>query len=112
MMKKKGAAMVLALVLCLSLLPTAVALVSIARSDLESALEDYHSARAWRAAWGGLELARANLLAGGSGQIRWPDSEVVLVVTVDRQPDGWLVASAAQSGGATATAKIWVPATD
>lgn len=101
-MNKKGAAMVLALVLSVSVLPAAGVLVTIARSDLSSALDDYHSARVWRAAWGGMELVRRDLQAGGSGEVNWPDPEIALEVNISEDEGGWQVNITARSERAVA----------
>lgn len=105
-MNKKGAAMLLALVLSVSVLPAAVALVSIARSDLISALEDYHSARVWRAEWGGLELVKRDLLAGGSGNVIWPDPEITLTIEVWEGETDWQVGITASSELAVAKSTV------
>ena len=107
-MNKKGAAMVLALVLSMSVLPAAGVLVTIARSDLSSALDDYHTARVWRAAWGGMELVQRDLQAGGSGEVNWPDPDIALEVEISEAEGGWLVHITARSERAVATVSAWV----
>lgn len=92
--------MVLALVLSISVLPAAVTLLAIAHSGLESALDDYHWLRAWRAAQGGAVLAETSLRQGGSGQVVWPDPLISLTIRVTEQEGGWFVESIATSGRA------------
>lgn len=103
-MNKKGAAMILALVLSISVLPTAVALLAIARSDLNSALDDYHWARAWRGAWGGVSMVERDLRAGGAGEAAWPDPELDLIVQVSKVGNDWQVEATACSGRAVVKA--------
>ena len=107
-MNKKGAAMVLALVLSMSVLPAAGVLIAIARSDLSSALDDYHSARVWRAAWGGVELVQRDLQAGGSGEVNWPDPDIVLEVEISETEGGWRVYVTARSERAVATSSCYI----
>ena len=95
--------MLLALVLCFSVLPTAGVLVAIARSDLESALDDFHWARVGRAAWATLELVRNNLLAGGTGDLSWPDPEVSLEIDIRDIEGGWRVLVTARTERAVVT---------
>ena len=107
-MNKKGAAMVLALVISMSALPAVGVLVTIARSDLSSALDDYHSARVRRAAWGGLELVRRDLQEGGCGEATWPDPDIALEVEISESEGGWRVYITARSERAVATISTWV----
>lgn len=102
-MNQKGSALILALVLCLTVLPAAGVLVAIAGSDLESALDDYHLARARRAVWAGMELVAQDLLAGGPGQASWPDPDITLEIGVAEGDKDWIITLTARSGRATAT---------
>ncbi len=107
-MNKKGSAMLLALVLCMSALPAAGVLVTIASSDLESALYDYHWARAQRGAWGALELIERDLQGGGGGEVNWPDPEIQLDVKIADIEGGWDVSVTAANEWAEVTVSMWV----
>lgn len=107
-MNKKGSAMLLALILCLTALPAAGVFITIARSDLESALDDYHWARAQRAAWGALELIDRDLQSGGAGEISWPDPDILLAVKIADSDGGWEVTVSAVSERAEVTLSGWV----
>lgn len=91
-MNNKGSAMLLALILCMTALPAAGVFITIARSDLESALDDYHWAKAQRAAWGALELIERDLQAGGAGEVYWPDPDILLEVKIADNDRGWDIA--------------------
>lgn len=103
-MNKKGSALLLILILSVAVLPAAGTLLYIARSDLSSALDDYHHVRAMHAARGGLDLAGADLLKGGDGRVVWPDSSVTLAVSVTETQSGWNITITACSDKATAVA--------
>jgi len=107
-MNKKGAAMLLALVLSMSALPAAGVLVSIARSDLSSALDDYHFARVWRAARAGIALVQRDLQGGGSGEVFWPDPDIFLEVEISETEGGWRVYVTARSDRAVAEVSAWI----
>ena len=97
--------MLLALVLSMSVLPTAAILASSARSDLASALDDYHNTKSSYAARGAVHMVKANLAAGGSGLINWPDQEITLDIQIEENETGWVIRVTAVSDRAAATAE-------
>lgn len=96
--------MLLALVLSMSVLPTAGVLAYIARSDLESALDDYHLSKASYAAQSALVLIEADLLNDGDGQVAWPDPHVLLDILITEVSNGWRITVTACSDRAVAQA--------
>lgn len=111
-MNKKGSAMLLALVLCMAVLPAAGVFITIARSDLESALDDYHWARVQRGAWGALALVEMDLQGGGVGEVDWPDPEIQLEVKIADKSGGWDVSVTAVSERAAVSVSKWVEGQD
>lgn len=101
-MNKRGSALLLVLVLTTAVLPAAGTLIYIARSDLASALDDYHNVRAINAARGAVLLAEADLKSGGDGKIAWPDPDIVLDIRVTETASGWQVLVTAHCGRAAA----------
>jgi len=96
-MNKRGAALLLALVLSMSLLPAVGVFAHINRLDLTSALAYYHNIKVINAARGAIALVRADLLNDGDGQISWPDPDVSLEIIVMVTTDGWIITTIAQS---------------
>lgn len=90
-LNKKGSAMILALVLSIAILPAAGILAYIARSDLASALDDYHYTKVRYAALGAMTILENNLIEGESGELEWPDPEVDLVIQTNEEQGGWTV---------------------
>lgn len=101
-MNKRGSALLLVLVLTTAVLPAAGTLIYIARSDLASALDDYHNVKAMSAARGAVLLAEADLKSGGDGKIAWPDPDIVLEIRIIETASGWQVLASAHSGRAAA----------
>jgi len=89
----------------MAVLPTAVTLASIARSDLHSALDDYHRRKVDNAVQGALALVEADLLADGDGQVVWPDLDVSLDISVTETEQGFQVNITAYSDRAVAEAR-------
>lgn len=102
-MNKRGAALLLAVVLTIAVLPAAGILVYTARLDLASALDDYHNAKASNAVRAAIVLVERDLLAGGSGQIAWPDADVTLEVETKKNAEGWQIVITAACGRAMAS---------
>src|SRR5690554_2241130 len=107
-LNNKGSALLLALVLSMAVLPTAVTLASIARSDLRSARDDYHRRKVDNAVQGALALVEADLLADGDGQVVWPDLDVSLDISVTETEQGFQVNITAYSDRAVVVAKTEV----
>jgi len=108
-LNRRGAAMLLALVVTMALLPAAAAMAAMARADLAAALDDYHRFKAQCAARGALALAAADLRRGGDGQVAWPDPDVTLEISIAETGAGWQITVAARCGRATGSCSGEVP---
>lgn len=102
-MNNKGAALLLALVLTIAVLPAAGTLVYTSQLDLASALDDYHNVKARNAVRAAIVLVERDLQVGGSGQITWPDADVNLVVETEKTAEGWQIIITAACGRAIAS---------
>jgi len=105
---KKGSVLILAMVLSIAVLPAAVVLAGLARTDLAAALDDYHHVKAGHAARGALALIKADLIKGGPGLIAWPDPETTLTYIVNDKTDAWDITVTAFCGGSVAEASARV----
>lgn len=72
--------MIVVLVLMLAAVPAAITLLHNARSDLASALDDYHYTRAKYVAHSLAELAKQNPDLALQVADNWPDSEVTIEI--------------------------------
>lgn len=96
----------LALVLSMAVLPAAGVLTYIARSDLASALDDYHYVRISYSSRTVLSLVTGSLLYGGDGLVICPDSDIVLSVDITEISVGWHVTVKADDERATTQVDI------
>lgn len=100
-MNKRGSALLLVLVLTTAVLPAAGTLIYIARSDLASALDDYHNVKAMSAARAVIALAEEGIFFEDiMGD--WPDPDVIVTVKNTDTADGRQIVVSAQCGRAAA----------
>ncbi len=99
-MNRRGAALIMVLVLAGALLPASLLLGQLSRSHLESALDDFHSVRAAYAAQGIAEMVVADLQSGGQGSWQWPCEDIDVTVSITPRETGYQVEVTVSSGRA------------
>ena len=99
-MNRRGAALILVLVLAGAVLPASLLLSQLSRCHLQSALDDFHSMRAAYAARGVADMVVEDLEAGGQGSWQWPCEDIDVTVSIIPLETGYQVEITVFSGRA------------